>query len=213
MKITKLGHCCLLIEYKNKKILTDPGAWSNEQNNIFGIDLLLITHEHADHLHLESLEIVLKNNPNAKIITNNSVGKILAEKNIPFEIVIESEESLFESIKIEGFGSKHEEIFEDLGQVENTGYFIDDKLFYPGDAFTNPNKKVEILALPVVAPWATFKKAMQYALELKPTIAFPVHDGMLLSDRVGPIYRFPPQILESENIKFIPLKEGESFEG
>lgn len=213
MKITKLGHCCLLIEHKNKRILTDPGSYSDAQNEVLNIDLILITHEHPDHLHIESLEIVLKNNPKAKIITNSSVGKILSERNINFSLISEGESDLFEDVKIEGFGSKHEEIFEDLGQVENTGYFVDDLLFYPGDAFTNPNKKIEILALPIVAPWMNFKRSMQYALELKPKIAFPVHDGMLIDGRAGPIYRLPPQILEKENIKFIALKEGESFEG
>ena len=53
---------------------------------------------------------------------------------------------------------------------------------------------------------------MKYALEVKPKMAFPVHDGMLVSGRSGPTYILPNKILESENIKFIPLKEGESFE-
>ena len=29
MKITKYGHCCLLIEVENKRVLTDPGAFSD----------------------------------------------------------------------------------------------------------------------------------------------------------------------------------------
>jgi len=28
MKITKLGHCCLLIETKGKRVLTDPGSYT-----------------------------------------------------------------------------------------------------------------------------------------------------------------------------------------
>ncbi len=212
MKITKLGHCCLLIEHKNKRILTDPGSYSDAQNEVVNIDLILITHEHPDHLHIESLEIVLKNNPSAKIITNKSVGKILSEKNINFDILEDKQTTIFELIKFEGFGTEHEEIYQQLGKVENTGYFIDDKLFYPGDAFTNPNKEVEILAFPIVAPWTTFKTAIQYVLEIKPKIAFPVHDGMIINGRAGPIYRLPPQILETEKIKFIPLQNGEDIE-
>jgi L-ascorbate metabolism protein UlaG (beta-lactamase superfamily) len=212
MKITKLGHCCLLIEHKNKKILTDPGSYSSSQNDIRGIDLILITHEHPDHLHLESLEVVLKNNPTAKIITNTAVSKILSEKNIAVEIVEDGQTTLFESILLEGFGNEHEEIYQELGNVQNTGYFIDDRFFYPGDAFTNPLKKVEILAFPVVAPWTTFKTAIDYVLELKPTIAFPVHDGMLIQGRSGSIYKLPTQILESKKIQFVPLQNGEAFE-
>lgn len=212
MKITKLGHCCLLVEHKSKRILTDPGAWSSAQNQVKSIDVILITHEHPDHLHIESLEAVLKNNPRAKIITNAAVGKILSEKNIVFDILKHGQNISPESILIEAFGNDHEEIYEQFGMVQNTGYFIDNKFFYPGDAFTNPGKPVEILALPIVAPWTAFKTSMQYALDIKPKIAFPVHDGMLIDGRSGPTYILPPKIFESKNIKFIPLHGGKSFE-
>ena len=212
MKITKLGHCCLLIEHKDKKILTDPGAWSTAQNQVKGIDVLLITHEHPDHLHLESLETVLRNNPNAKIITNTAVGNILSKSNILFDVLEHGQSKTYWDILIEAFGDKHEEIYEQFGMVQNTGYFIDNILFYPGDAFTNLSKPVEILALPIVAPWTNFKTSMKYALEIKPEIAFPVHDGMLISGRSGPTYILPTKIFEPQKIKFIALKEGESFE-
>ena len=212
MKITKIGHCCLLIEHKEKRILTDPGAWSIGQNQIMNIDLILITHEHPDHLHIESLETVLKNNPKAKIITNTAVGKILSEKSIAFKILEDGQNINFEDVLLEAFGDKHEEIYEKFGMVQNTGYFIDNILFYPGDAFTNPGKEVGILACPISGPWTTFKTAVQYALNIKPKIVFPVHDGAIIPDRPGPLYRLPPQILEAKNIKFIPLKEGENFE-
>lgn len=211
MNITKLGHCCLLIEYKDKRILTDPGAYSTAQNEIKNINLVLITHEHPDHLHVESLEIILENNPNAKIITNTAVGAILSGKGILFEILEDGNDKMFETILLEAFGSKHEEIYKEIGQVQNTGYFIDNKLFYPGDAFTNPNKPVEILALPVVAPWTTFKTAIEYALEINPKVIFPVHDGAIIKGRGALVNRVSPQIFEPKGIKFIPLQEGESF--
>ena len=50
MQITKFGQCCLLIEVAGKRILTDPGRFSVSQNDVSNIDIILITHEHADHL-------------------------------------------------------------------------------------------------------------------------------------------------------------------
>ena len=91
MKIKKVGHCCLIIETNNLKIMTDPGNFSIEQNQEKDVDVVLITHEHADHFHLESLLEVIKNNPQCRIITNTSVKKLLDKENIACEILEENE--------------------------------------------------------------------------------------------------------------------------
>lgn len=132
MLIKKLGHCCLHIKLPNLTILTDPGSYSTLQNEVKGIDLILITHEHGDHFHIESLKKVLMNNPDAKIITNVSVGKLLDVENIPYSIISDGQSTTIENILIEGFGTLHEEIYDGWGRVENTGYFIDNKLFTQG---------------------------------------------------------------------------------
>lgn len=86
MKIAKIGHCCLVIEKVGKKILTDPGAYSDGQNSQLGIEAVLVTHEHQDHLHVDSLRKVLKNNPRAKIFSNRGVAAMLARAGIVCEI-------------------------------------------------------------------------------------------------------------------------------
>lgn len=178
MKITKFGHCCLLIEENEVRILTDPGSYTTAQNEIKNIDLVLITHEHQDHFHIESIKKLIMNNPQTKIITNSAVGKLLDKERIKYEVVAEGQSTKLKDVLIEGFGHKHAVIYEDYGQVENTGYFINDKLFYPGDAFFNPGKVVKILALPAGGPWMKISEAIDYAKKLNPKSCFPVHDGM-----------------------------------
>lgn len=129
MKIKKIGHCCLLINYKGLNFLTDPGNYSDVQNDINGIDIIIITHEHQDHFHIESVKKILKNNPNAQIITNKAVAKILAEDNIKSKIIGENEQFTINNVLIEGFGHEHAEIYKTWGSVENTGYFIDQNFF------------------------------------------------------------------------------------
>ncbi|HZX00938.1 MAG TPA: MBL fold metallo-hydrolase, partial [Candidatus Paceibacterota bacterium] len=63
MKVTKFGHCCLLIEENGLRVLTDPGVYSEAQNEVTGINVVLITHEHQDHFHLDSMREIIKNNP------------------------------------------------------------------------------------------------------------------------------------------------------
>ncbi|KKU76691.1 MAG: hypothetical protein UY03_C0028G0012 [Parcubacteria group bacterium GW2011_GWA2_47_64] len=171
MNITKLGHCCMVIEEAGVRIMTDPGAYSTLQDEARNIDYIFITHEHQDHFHLESLKVVLKNNPKAKIVTNRGVGK--------------------------------------LGQVQNTGYFIANRFFYPGDAFYNPGKPVEILALPVAGPWLKISEVIDYAKLLKPKICFPVHDGML--KYLGPTRGVTTKYLSESGIEFRDAIEGAVF--
>jgi L-ascorbate metabolism protein UlaG (beta-lactamase superfamily) len=181
MKITKLGHCCLVIKEGNCTILTDPGAFTTGQNDVTGIDVVLITHEHQDHLHVESLKKVLEHNPNAKVITNGSVKKILDKENIASELVTHGQETSINDVTIAGFGEKHAEIYKTIPPVENTGYFISSRLFYPGDALYNPGQPVDILALPIAGPWLKVSEVIDYARAVNPKKAFPVHDGMLNS--------------------------------
>lgn len=210
MKITKFGHCCLLIEENSLRILTDPGIYSEMQNKTLNIDLVLITHEHSDHFHISSLKEVIVNNPNVKIITNSSVGKFLQKERIRFEVIEEGHSFFDKDILIEAFGQKHAIIHQDIDSVQNTGYLINNKLFYPGDALTKPNKHVEVLALPVAGPWIKISEAIDYALDLNPTKCFPVHDGILIN--FGMAHSAPQTILPKSNINFEVLELMKEYE-
>lgn len=212
MKITKIGHCCLVIEEAGIKILTDPGMFTIDQNNLTGIDLLLITHEHGDHFHTESVEAILKNNPEITVVTNSGVGKLLAEKDIKHQVLEDGQEMEFKGVKISGHGARHAEIWKEMGQVINTGYMISDRFFLPGDAFTNPGKPVEILALPTAGPWLNFHQAVAYAAEIKPKLAFPVHDE-ILGQYAAYFNGWLGQILQTEGVKLVVPEKGKPIEG
>ncbi len=203
MNIKKLGHCCLLIQTKGLTILTDPGNFSTAQNTVTGIDVVLITHEHQDHLHTDSLKEVLKHNPKALVVTNTGVGKVLDGIHVPYIVVEGRSNTLIQEVLFEAYDGKHEEIFEEMGQVQNTGYFIDNKLFYPGDSFCIPDKTVDVLALPVAGPWCRIRDAVRYALAVKPRVAFPVHDGMLVEGRIGSVHKAPEKVLGEAGVKWM----------
>lgn len=210
MKVTKYGQCCLLIETHGKRILTDPGKFSVSQNDVRDIDLILITHEHADHLHAESLNVILKNNPNAQVVTNGSVGKILDSFGVKYEILEGNSKAEKVGVDIEAYDGKHVEIYKDFGQVQNTGYFIANELFYPGDAYTEPGKEVAILALPVAGPWCCSADAIAYALRVNPKKTFPVHDWLLNEDGIFLTYGLLEAQLGNKNIEFVRLANNET---
>ena len=144
MKIKKLGRCCLIIEENGKRIMTDPGKYTiSFQNEEKNIDYIFITHEHTDHVHVDSLKIVLKNNPYAVIITNVSVGKILEKEKIRFSLIKDSQEMVLgENILIEGVGKLHKQVYQSIPAVENVGFILNKRFFYPGDALSKIEKKV-----------------------------------------------------------------------
>jgi L-ascorbate metabolism protein UlaG (beta-lactamase superfamily) len=210
MKVRKLGHCCFVAEpKKGLKIMTDPGAFSTLQNKQLNIDVILITHEHSDHLHVESLKEVIENNKGVIVITNTAVGKILEKEGIPHTKVEDGGTYEIQGVVIKGFGSIHEEIYGDYGRVQNTGYMID-TLFYPGDAFYNPNTPVDILAIPLAGPWVMMKNVIEYAKKIKPRILFPVHDGFIQD--FSPHWRIAEYFVKDAGIQFKKLEIGKDEE-
>jgi L-ascorbate metabolism protein UlaG (beta-lactamase superfamily) len=212
MKVTKLGHCCLIVEIGATRILTDPGNFTSGYESVVDIDIVLITHEHADHLHVPALLQVLAQSPGAVVFANSSVGKLLTEAGISYQLLEGVAETKCGEVTLIAHDAQHEEIYEELGQVQNTGYFIGGELFYPGDAFAVPPYHVPVLALPVAGPWCKVADAVRYALQMKPEKVFPVHDGMLLTERIGSVHAVPKKILAEAGIAFTPLREGESAE-
>jgi hypothetical protein len=153
---------------------------------------------------------IMQNNPQAQVVTNESVGRVLTELGIAYSVLEEAVETDVCDVCIEARAGQHVEIFGDYGQVENTGYFIDKTLFYPGDAYTNPQKSVPVLALPVSGPWCAIKDALNYAIAVKPQHAFPVHDAILNDDGMNLVHGLCKNLLASHDIEFILLKNGDS---
>ncbi|MBP9669537.1 MAG: MBL fold metallo-hydrolase, partial [Candidatus Pacebacteria bacterium] len=175
-----------------------------------GIDVIVITHEHADHVHVPALKEVLANNTEAIVIANSSVSALLTAAQITCTVLEGTGVAEIAGVRFEAFDCMHEEIYEEIGQVQNTGYFIGDRLFYPGDSFGKPGKPVDVLALPVAGPWCKLSDAIRYAIAVKPNKAFPVHDALIKDALIGSAHRVPGEVLPKNGIEFIALREGET---
>ena len=208
MTITKFGHCCILIEVKEKRILVDPGRFSTGQNQLTDIDIVLITHEHADHCHTESVLQIAANNPDVIIVTNTSVATLLQSLEIEAHVIEGRDRANVADVSLEAFDGEHVEIFEEFGLVQNTGYLVEDHFFFPGDAYTVPNKQVKVLALPVSGPWCKIADAIRYALMVKPAVAFPVHDATLNEAGQAVTYPHFERELSKASIEFLVLESG-----
>ena len=205
MHITKLGHCCLLIEENGLRILTDPGIFTvAKHQELRNINVVLFTHEHPDHYHLGSLKKIIANNPQIVVLSNPSVGALLSGEGIAHTIVADGQTTEERGVLIEGYGSVHGVLHLSLPVVQNTGYFIAERLWYPGDSFTDPGKRAKVMALPVAGPWMKLSEAIDYCAAQKPELCFPVHDGLLNDTFLsfGSIYKVPAAVLEPRGIQF-----------
>jgi L-ascorbate metabolism protein UlaG (beta-lactamase superfamily) len=210
MKLTKYGHCALLIEIDDVRLLTDPGSFSSGFEELTNLDAIVITHEHQDHYHVPSLQAVLAKNPGAIVVCNSAVAKLCEVEGIKTMVVDDGQKLSVKNLELEGKGLMHAEIFGEFGMVQNTGYFFGDKLYYPGDAFTLPEREVLVLAVPISAPWLAISHAINFAKASKATYAIPVHDAVLSDKGVGVHYR----VFENNvtNMKFVNLDHGKSQE-
>jgi L-ascorbate metabolism protein UlaG (beta-lactamase superfamily) len=213
MRITKLGHCCLVLDLPGVKLLTDPASFTATQNDITGLDAVLITHEHEDHLHIDSLKAVLAKNPTALVIGNKAVAKIVGEKiaDTVVTVVGDGQSTMVKDVLIEGFGTEHALVYPpNLGLVENTGFFVANQFYFPGDNFHNPGKKIDILALPVAGPWMKIADALDFAKAVKARTAFGVHDGMIQPFFRGYVGMLLGRIVPET--QYVSLQDGESKE-
>jgi L-ascorbate metabolism protein UlaG (beta-lactamase superfamily) len=212
MTITKIGHCCLFIEINGVRILTDPGNFTVSRHVLKKIDLVIISHEHADHVHVESIKELAKLNRDLDVVCNSSTARLFPSAGIVPTIVDGTKRINLKGLTIEAFDAPHAEIYEEYGQVQNTGYFISGRLFYPGDAYSVPGRPVEALALPVSGPWCKIGDAIRYAQQVMPKVAFPVHDGLIITKRLPIIHKTAQTVLSEAGIDFRPMKPGDVIE-
>ena len=68
MRLTKYSHACVRLE-KDGVLVIDPGVFS-EPAALDGVDAVLLTHEHVDHLNLDALTEALSGRPEVRIFTH-----------------------------------------------------------------------------------------------------------------------------------------------
>lgn len=183
MKLTHLGHACLLVEYDDARILIDPGSFSDVAG-VSVVDAVVITHQHADHLDVAKLTGVLERNPDAIVRADSGSLKTLQENDIEATENVAGQSFEVGSVTVTPIGRLHAEIHPYIDRITNLGltFAAPDQptLFHPGDALDGqPLGDVDILAVPVSAPWGAVKETIAFVRRIGPREVVPIHDGTL----------------------------------
>jgi L-ascorbate metabolism protein UlaG (beta-lactamase superfamily) len=191
MQLTKYEHACFTLETAGETLVVDPGKFTTDFVVTDTIAAIVITHEHADHFDPELLEKIFKKNPNAVVVSLQSIiNKLPGHKS---KAVVAGDKIEIGPFRMRFYGSKHAMIHSSMPLIDNIGVFVNDTVYYPGDSFTLPNTPVDVLALPVGAPWLKMSECMDFLAAVKPLLAFPTHDAVLsvigksLPDHILPI--------------------------
>ncbi len=193
MRITKYGHSCLQVQDGPANVLIDPGSFARGFETLTGLTAVLITHQHPDHADLDRLPGLLEANPDATVYADVGSVATLAEHGLR-ATPVQAGDVLDVGVPVAVYGRDHAVVHADIPVIPNAAYLVGGRLLHPGDSFTVPPVDVEILAVPVAAPWMAIKEAVEYLRAVSPQVAIPIHEGMLattamvhsLLTRLGP---------------------------
>ncbi len=213
MKIYKFLHSCLLVEKNGAKLLIDPGVFSFIEHLLkpdffAGISGVLLTHQHDDHIDVESLKTILEFNKSARIIANTDTVAYLQTHDLAAEVTNEGTIEIDE-FSIDIIPAIHQPILREVPQ--NSALVIDKTLLHPGDSLDprlSVYKNISVLALPIMAPWATACEIAAFAEMIAPKTVIPIHDGYAKEFFLERQYGHFSRYFIERHIGFHPLKFG-----
>lgn len=210
MKVTKQTHACLIFEQAGKKLVLDPGAYSEAQDGLSDVLAIVITHAHDDHCYEQQLDRIVALNPQAVIYCPGDVAKRLANYNTV--VVYHGDYYEVGPFSLEFFGDLHAVIHPSIPVIENRAVLVNNLLYYPGDSFTQPDRKVEMLAVPTSAPWLKMSEVMDFVSAVEHNQSMPTHNALLSEFGHNLNNGRVRAITESKGGKFSYLLPGESIE-
>ncbi len=180
MKLTKHEHACVVVEKDGTSIVIDPGSFSPGAAEIIaGADVILITHEHADHVHEEAINAALADRPDLKLYAPESARRLFDTRPDQFSAVAAGDELKLGPFDITVHGREHALIHETIPVIANVGYLLDGTVYHPGDAYHVPDAAVTTLLLATSGPWMKFGEAIDYVRAVAPQQVVQIHEALL----------------------------------
>jgi L-ascorbate metabolism protein UlaG (beta-lactamase superfamily) len=191
LEIFFIGHGSLMMKFGNKIIHVDPYSKLADYAKLPKADLLLITHEHQDHLDPAAIDQI-RTKETKVVLTEKGAEKVsgsIVMKNGDVQTVM--------GIKIEAVPAYNLVQTRENGQPfhpkgQGNGYvltFGDKRVYIAGDTENTPEmkavKNIDIAFLPMNLPYTmTPEMVADAAQAFKPKVLYPYHYGDTDTSRV-----------------------------
>jgi L-ascorbate metabolism protein UlaG (beta-lactamase superfamily) len=201
LEITFIGHGTLMFTFGGRVIHVDPVGQYADYSKLPKADLILITHEHRDHLDPKVVETLRK--PDTRIVLNQAgAGQVAGGM-----VMQNGEVKTVAGLAIEAapaYNLVHKrpsgEPFHPKGK--GNGYVItfgDKRVYVAGDTENTPEMKalkgIDIAFLPMNLPYTmTPEMVADAAKAFKPKILYPYHYGKTDTARLVDLLNDSPEI-------------------
>ena len=185
LKINFVKHASLFFEFDGKVIHVDPVSRMGDYDSYPDADLILITHHHGDHLDLNAINQIKKEN--TKIVMAEKCHELSEE--LSDVILMKNGDILnINALEIEAVPAYNTEHKRDNGEPyhikgEGNGYVIlfgDKKVYIAGDTENIPEMKalqhIDIAFLPMNLPYTMTPEMVADAARLfRPKVLYPYY--------------------------------------
>ncbi len=191
LEITFIGHGTLLLAFQDKVIHVDP--WSNlaDYRQLPRADIILLTHEHTDHLDTGAIDLIKKEG------TSLVVTELCAEKIGEGRVMKNGDTLNVQGIQIEAVPAYNIQHKRDNGQPfhpkgTGNGYILnfgEMRVYIAGDTENIPEmsniKNIDIAFLPMNLPYTmTTQMVAEAAKRIKPKVLYPYHFGNTVTSQL-----------------------------
>lgn len=184
LAITFIGHGTLMLEFNGKVIHVDPVSQYADYESMPKADLVLITHEHGDHLDLKAIDAVKK----------EAIRVVLTESCSPkytgTDVMKNGDNKVFGTISVEAVPAYNLRNMRADGtpfhpKGRGNGYvirFADKKVYIAGDTENVPEMAdlvdIDVAFLPMNLPYTMTPEMCADAARLfHPKVLYPYHFG------------------------------------
>ncbi len=184
LKITFIGHGTLMMEFDGKVIHIDPWTRLADYTTLPKADIILITHEHGDHLDANAIDQASKESTKILLtqICYDKLGKGTVINNGDTKELLGltiNAVPAYNIVNMRGEGNPYHPKGNGNGYVISFG---DKRVYVAGDTENIPEMtnlgKIDIAFVPMNLPYTmTPEMAADAARKIKPAVLYPYHFG------------------------------------